>query len=96
MRILRRRRQRCDGGSAIVSDTVTAVHAVNPEVRVLCGAGVKTGDDVAEAAIELGAHGVRTSGVQRQVIQLLFTRFDSIVMMKSSEANLPTIGPRRV
>ena len=42
---------------AIVSDTVAAVHAVNPEVRVLCGAGVKNGDDVA-AAIDLGAHGV--------------------------------------
>ena len=50
---------------AIVSDTVTAVHAVNPEVRVLCGAGVKTGDDVA-AAIELGAHGVLlASGVTK-------------------------------
>lgn len=50
---------------AIVSDTVAAVHAVNPEVRVLCGAGVKNGDDVA-AAIDLGAHGVLlASGVTK-------------------------------
>ncbi len=50
---------------AIVSDTVAAVHAVNREVRVLCGAGVKNGDDVA-AAIDLGAHGVLlASGVTK-------------------------------
>ena len=29
-------------GQPIVSDTVAAVKAVNPSVRVLCGAGVKT------------------------------------------------------
>jgi len=50
---------------AIVSDTVAAVHAINREVRVLCGAGVKNGDDVA-AAIDLGAHGVLlASGVTK-------------------------------
>ncbi len=42
---------------AIVRDTVDAVKAVNPEVRVLCGAGVKNGKDVA-AALSLGAEGV--------------------------------------
>lgn len=41
----------------IVSDTVDAVVAVDPDVAVYCGAGVKTGDDV-RAALELGAHGV--------------------------------------
>ena len=42
---------------AIVSDTVNAVRAINPHVRVLCGAGVKDGKDV-KTAVELGAHGV--------------------------------------
>lgn len=42
---------------AIVRDTVDAVKAVNPNVRVLCGAGVKTGRDVS-AALSLGAEGV--------------------------------------
>ena len=41
----------------IVSDTVKAVHAVAPEVSVLCGAGVKNGKDV-KAAFDLGADGV--------------------------------------
>ncbi len=41
----------------IVSDTVGAVHAVKPNVAVLCGAGVKNGDDV-RAALDLGAKGV--------------------------------------
>lgn len=42
---------------AIVRDAVKAVRAVSPKTKVLCGAGVKTGDDVA-LAIKLGAHGV--------------------------------------
>lgn len=41
----------------IVRDAVAAVKAVAPQVRVLCGAGVKTGDDLA-AALKLGADGV--------------------------------------
>ena len=50
---------------AIVSDTVAAVKAVNPDVRVLCGAGVKIGADVAKA-LELGAEGVLlASGVTK-------------------------------
>jgi len=49
----------------IVSDTVTAVQSINPDVRVLCGAGVKDGDDV-RTAVELGAHGVLlASGVTK-------------------------------
>ena len=39
--------------------------AVNPSVRVLCGAGVKNGKDVAKA-LELGAEGVLlASGVTK-------------------------------
>ena len=50
---------------SIVSDTVTAVKEVNPNVRVLCGAGVKNGQDVA-TAIALGAEGVLlASGVTK-------------------------------
>ena len=41
----------------IVSGTVKAVAKVDPKVAVLCGAGVKTGDDV-KTAIDLGAKGV--------------------------------------
>jgi triosephosphate isomerase len=41
----------------LVSDTVEAVKAVAPYVSVLCGAGVKNGEDV-KAALELGAEGV--------------------------------------
>ena len=49
----------------IVSDTVAAVKEVNPNVRVLCGAGVKNGQDVA-TAITLGAEGVLlASGVTK-------------------------------
>ncbi len=42
---------------SIVRDTVEQVKAVNPKVRVLCGAGVKNGKDVS-AALKLGAEGV--------------------------------------
>ena len=41
----------------IVSGTVECVKSVNPKVRVLCGAGVNSGQDVAKA-LELGADGV--------------------------------------
>lgn len=41
----------------IVSGSVRAVKAINSNIKVLCGAGISTGDDVA-AAIELGAEGV--------------------------------------
>lgn len=50
---------------AIVSDSVQAVQAVNEKVKVLCGAGVKNGSDVAKAK-ELGAVGVLiASGVAK-------------------------------
>lgn len=42
---------------AIIRDAVKAVRAVSPKTKVLCGAGVKTGDDVG-MALRLGAHGV--------------------------------------
>lgn len=41
----------------IVSGTVDAVHSVNGNIDVLCGAGVKTGEDV-RTAMDLGAKGV--------------------------------------
>ena len=49
----------------VISQAVARIHAVNPEVQVLCGAGVKTGKDVAKA-LELGAVGVLlASGVAK-------------------------------
>jgi len=49
----------------IVSGTAAAVREVSEEVGILCGAGVKTGADVAKA-IELGTSGVLlASGVTK-------------------------------
>ena len=41
----------------VVEGSVSKVKAINPDVSVLCGAGISTGEDMA-AAIELGAEGV--------------------------------------
>jgi triosephosphate isomerase len=47
----------CEASPEVVSDSVKLVKDVDPDVRVLCGAGVKTGEDV-RRSIELGAEGV--------------------------------------
>ncbi len=41
----------------IVEGSVKAVKTINPSVKVLCGAGISTHEDL-EAAVELGAEGV--------------------------------------
>ena len=41
----------------IVSGSVTAVNSVNPDINVLCGAGITSGED-ASAALDLGAKGI--------------------------------------
>jgi triosephosphate isomerase len=41
----------------IVKGAVEAVKAVNPHIKVLCGAGITNGEDVS-AAMELGAEGI--------------------------------------
>ena len=41
----------------VISGSVDAVHAVDENIAVLCGAGVKTGEDV-RTALDLGAKGV--------------------------------------
>lgn len=46
-----------DARPEVVSEAVAAVRRVDEDIRVLCGAGVKTGRDVAKA-VELGASGV--------------------------------------
>ena len=46
-----------DARPEIVSDAVSSVKNINSSIKVLCGAGVKTGKDVSKA-IELGASGV--------------------------------------
>ena len=49
----------------IIEETVDAVKRVNGSIAVLCGAGIKTGEDV-KKAIELGASGVLlASGIVR-------------------------------
>jgi triosephosphate isomerase len=49
----------------IVRDAVESAHDVDPEIDVLCGAGISTGEDVA-AARDLGAEGVLlASGVAK-------------------------------
>jgi triosephosphate isomerase len=49
----------------IIKTTATALKQLSPDVGVLCGAGVKTGDDVTKA-IELGTDGVLlASGVTK-------------------------------
>jgi triosephosphate isomerase len=49
----------------IIKDSVNAVHEISEDIIVLCGAGVKTGEDV-KKAIELGASGVLiASGVTK-------------------------------
>jgi triosephosphate isomerase len=42
---------------AIVKNTVEQVKSVDKGIKVLCGAGVKNGEDV-KAAVDLGAEGV--------------------------------------
>ena len=41
----------------IVSGSVEEVHKVNPKIKVLCGAGITSGEDVT-AALSLGAEGI--------------------------------------
>lgn len=42
---------------AVIENTVDAVRSVNRNVRILCGAGIKTGEDV-RVALDLGTDGV--------------------------------------
>ncbi|MDP3034781.1 MAG: triose-phosphate isomerase [Methanobacteriaceae archaeon] len=41
----------------VVTGTVAAVQKINPSVKVLCGAGISTGNDM-KAALDLGSEGV--------------------------------------
>jgi len=41
----------------IVEGTVDIIHEINPNIGVLCGAGISTGEDM-KAALDLGADGV--------------------------------------
>jgi len=41
----------------IITESVRRIHAVNGQVRILCGAGITTGEDV-YAALKLGTQGV--------------------------------------
>lgn len=61
----------------VVSDSVEAVHSIDGGVKVLCGAGVKNGEDVRKA-IDLGAEGVllasgvvKSSSVESSLMDLI-------------------------
>lgn len=41
----------------VVEGTVEVIHHIDPEVKVLCGAGISTGSDM-QAALKLGSEGV--------------------------------------
>lgn len=41
----------------VVEGTVDVIHGIDPDVKVLCGAGISTGEDM-KAALDLGANGV--------------------------------------
>ena len=41
----------------VIENSVRKIRAVNNSVRILCGAGISTGDDV-YAALKLGAQGI--------------------------------------
>ncbi len=41
----------------VVEGTVDVIHKIDPDVKVLCGAGISTGEDM-KAALDLGAEGV--------------------------------------
>jgi triosephosphate isomerase len=41
----------------VITDTIKLIKQVNPEVVIICGAGITSGEDV-EAALRLGAQGV--------------------------------------
>ncbi|SCG84832.1 triose-phosphate isomerase [Methanobacterium congolense] len=41
----------------VVEGTVDVIHQINPDVKVLCGAGISAGEDM-RAALDLGAEGV--------------------------------------
>jgi len=46
-----------DAQPEVIENTVTAVRRIDDGIKVLCGAGIKTGRDV-KRAVELGAYGV--------------------------------------
>ena len=41
----------------VVEGSVEVIHKIDPDVKVLCGAGISTGDDM-QAALKLGSEGV--------------------------------------
>jgi len=41
----------------VITETINKIRKVNPNVTILCGAGIMSGDDVS-AAIKLGTRGV--------------------------------------
>ncbi|MBS7605034.1 MAG: triose-phosphate isomerase [Candidatus Bathyarchaeia archaeon] len=69
----------------IITSAIKAVKRVNPEVSVLCGAGITSGSDV-EAAIRLGVEGVLISS------SLVKAKDPYKVMLELAEAILSSKG----
>lgn len=65
----------------IVTDTIKLVNGVNPDIPILCGAGISTAEDV-KKAFELGVYGVIVSSAvvkakdQRKKLAELVESFD--------------------
>ena len=54
----------------VVEDSVKGVKSINKKIKVLCGAGISTGDDM-KAAMDLGADGVLlASGIVLSLIHI--------------------------
>ncbi|MEM2321287.1 MAG: triose-phosphate isomerase [Candidatus Bathyarchaeia archaeon] len=69
----------------VITATIRAVKRVNPEVTVLCGAGITDGSDVA-AAIKLGVEGILVStGVVK-------AKDPYKIMLEFAEAMLKAVG----
>ncbi|MEM0049652.1 MAG: triose-phosphate isomerase [Candidatus Bathyarchaeia archaeon] len=69
----------------IITSAIKAVKRVNPEVSVLCGAGITSGSDV-EAAIRLGVEGILISS------SLVKAKDPYKVMLELAEAILSSKG----
>ncbi|MEM0217553.1 MAG: triose-phosphate isomerase [Candidatus Nezhaarchaeales archaeon] len=69
----------------VITDTIKLIKSVNPDIVVICGAGITSGDDV-EAAIKLGTQGVLVaSGVVKAKDQEAALRDLVIGLLKACE-----------
>lgn len=77
----------------IISNTVNEVKKINKKIIVLCGAGVKTGEDV-KLAIELGAQGVLIASGVTKAKNKRKAILDLIKGLKNEEKLFPEINKK--